>query len=171
VTPDWLLTEYTTPVAGTQSVDWPVTVPGTGVAVVTETVKDELEVPQMLVADTVILPDNDEVPHAVVMALRPWPAVMDTPVGTTQLKATPAWLFTEKTTPVEALHTGVVPETVPGLTVPEMTVTAFVALTVPQISVAVTEMLPDTDAAPQLVTIELLPCPEVMVTPEGTDQL
>ena len=51
-----------------------------------------------------------------------------------------------------------------------MTETGNDALLLPQGLLAVTEMLPEDANALQLVVIELLPCPEVMVTPEGTCQ-
>jgi len=44
-------------------------------------------------------------------------------------------------------------------------------LAVPQVLVAETVTFPDNEAPPQLVVMELLPWPEVIVTPAGTVQL
>ena len=51
------------------------------------------------------------------------------------------------------------------------TATERVPVTEPQLLVNTQLTLPDTADALQLVVIELLPCPDVMVTPVGTVQL
>ena len=50
-------------------------------------------------------------------------------------------------------------------------VTASVPLWLPQLLLTLTDTLPDTALAPQLVVMLLVPCPAVMVTPVGTVQL
>jgi hypothetical protein len=46
-----------------------------------------------------------------------------------------------------------------------------VAFALPQLLVTVNTTLPDTADAPQVVVMELVPCPAVMVTPVGAVQL
>ena len=53
----------------------------------------------------------------------------------------------------------------------ELTDTARVAFALPQLLVTVNATLPDTAEAPQVVVMELVPCPAVIVTPAGTVQL
>ena len=50
-------------------------------------------------------------------------------------------------------------------------VTASVPLWLPQLLLTLTDTLPDTALAPQLVVMLLVPCPAVMVTPVGTVQV
>ena len=52
-----------------------------------------------------------------------------------------------------------------------LTVTAWVAFALPQLLVTVNATLPDAADAPQVVVMELVPCPAVIVTPLGTVQL
>ena len=59
--------------------------PGFTVVFDVDTGKDELEVPQMLVEVTEILPDDAVAPQEVVIILLPCPEVIVTPAGTTQL--------------------------------------------------------------------------------------
>jgi len=41
--------------------------------------------PQLLLIESVTLPETEELPHVVVIEFVPWPEVMVTPVGTVQL--------------------------------------------------------------------------------------
>jgi len=79
-------------------------------------------------------------------------------------------LFTEYTTPVEGRQSEAGPETGLRFTLPVVTVTVNDALLFPQVLLADTEMFPEDAEELQLVVIELVPCPDVMVTPEGTCQ-
>jgi hypothetical protein len=72
-----------------------------------------------------------------------------------------------KATAVSPEHTPVLPVMAPGVAGIEVTVTAEVwALLVPQVLPAVTVTFPD--VVPKLTEIEVVPCPDTMVAPDGT---
>ena len=76
--------------------------------------------------------------------------------------------MTVNTTPVEDLHTEDGPTTETIFAGAVLTTTGNVVEDVPQLLVAVTEMLPDEADALQLVEMVLIPCPDVMDAPAGT---
>lgn len=73
------------------------------------------------------------------------------------------------TTPVWLGHTDALPVML-GVDGDDPTDTESVPVTEPQLLLNTHVTLPDTAEALQLVVMELLPCPAVMVTPVGTVQ-
>jgi hypothetical protein len=82
----------------------------------------------------------------------------------------PATAAIEYATPLWFPFTAVAPEIPPGVAGAEVTeIEAEDAAPVPQVLEAVTLTLPE--ALPKFTEMEVVPCPAVMVAPEGTDHV
>ena len=136
-------------------------------ALFTVTAKLPVVVPQLLLTATLTDPVAANADQVVVMLFVPCPDVIVTFAGTVHTYVTPLCAVVLYIIADAPAHKLAVPVTV-GVVGALLFVTANVPVVVPQLVAMDMATFPDTAAAAHVVTIVLVPCPDVIVTFAGT---